>query len=120
MTESFDQMVERLKKPGNDVLSSLTPDKCDAIHMTLGIAGEAGEIVDAVKKWCMYNKDLDRENVIEELGDIEFYMEGLRQVVGVSRNEVLLRNMAKLSTGKNARYRDGYSDAAAQERRDKA
>jgi len=84
-------------------------------HMVLGIAGEAGEIVDAIKKKVIYDKPLDIDNIIEELGDLEFYMAGMRQLLGVSRKEVLAANVAKL--GK--RYADGYSDAAAIARADK-
>lgn len=114
--ESYSDMVRRLKKPGDEILASLTPEKVDAIHMILGIAGEAGELVDAYKKWAIYRKDLDRENVIEEIGDMLFYLEGLMQNVGVTEKEVRIRNQAKLGV----RYKEGYSDKAAQERADKA
>lgn len=84
-------------------------------HMVLGIAGESGEIVDAIKKKVIYDKPLDVDNIIEELGDLEFYMAGMRQLLGLSRVQVLAHNVAKL--GK--RYADGYSDAAAIARADK-
>jgi hypothetical protein len=55
-------------------------------------------------------------NVIEELGDLEFYMEQLRQALLLSREETLAANIAKLSK----RYEGlNYSDAAAQARADK-
>jgi NTP pyrophosphatase (non-canonical NTP hydrolase) len=111
----YSEMVERLAKPGAEILNSLIPSECHMLHMVLGISGEAGELVDAIKKAVIYNKPLDRANVVEELGDIEFYLEGLRQGLGISRAEVLEANMSKLSR----RYQDGYSDAAAQARADK-
>ncbi|MDR8269105.1 nucleotide pyrophosphohydrolase, partial [Acinetobacter baumannii] len=53
---------------------------------------------------------------IEELGDLEFYMERIRQIIGVSREETIAANMAKL--GK--RYSKGtYSNEQAQARADK-
>ena len=59
---------------------------------------------------------IDRENLVEELGDIEFYLEGLRQVFGVTREEVLAINQAKLEK----RYSSGkYSNQQAQARADK-
>lgn len=85
------------------------------VHMALGIAGEAGEIVDAIKKAAVYGKPLDLPNVIEELGDLEFYMAGMRQMLGVSRHETLQANIEKLQK----RYVDGYSDRAAIARADK-
>lgn len=84
--------------------------------MAKGVAGEAGEIVDCVKRWTVYNKELNRENLIEELGDIEFYLEGIRQRVGITREETLIHNMNKLGV----RYSSGsYSDEQAQNRADK-
>ena len=109
-------MVRQLAKPGHEILKSLTPGGCHLIHMVMGITGEAGELDDAVKKVVIYMKPIDRENVVEELGDLEFYMEGLRQELGITREETLEHNVAKL--GK--RYQDHqYTDQQAIERADK-
>lgn len=114
------QMVTDLVKHGEDILTSLTPEKCNDIHMAMGISGEAGELLDAIKKYTIYNKPIDLENVVEELGDLEFYMEGIRQSLGITREQTLAANTKKLLTGKNARYSSGsYSDKQAQERADK-
>ena len=109
-------LVEDLVKPGIDVLTGLNPAKANLIHMVLGISGEAGELVDAIKKSAIYDKKLDLQNVIEELGDIEFYMEGLRQELGIAREDVLMANIKKL----RKRYGETYSNEAAQARADKA
>lgn len=110
------EMVAALAKPGADIVATLDADKAHALHMAVGIAGESGELLDAIKKHVVYNKPLDRANVVEELGDLEFYMEGLRQGLGITRGEVLEHNIAKLSK----RYEAGkYSDQAAQQRADK-
>lgn len=103
------QLVHRLKKDmGTKVLNLL--------HGAVGVSGEAGELLDAVKKNWVYEKPLHLENVIEELGDLEFYMEVLRQELYISREDVLLANLKKL--GK--RYPEGlYSNAQAIERADK-
>ena len=113
------RMVAALVKPGADILASLDPGKVNLWHMATGIIGEAGELIDAIKKSVVYNKPLDCTNIVEELGDMEFYMEGLRAVLGITREETLDKNIEKLSTGPKARYKRGYSDAAAQARSDK-
>lgn len=111
------EMVAALAKPGQAIIDSLSETKAHALHMAVGISGEAGELLDAVKKHVIYNKPLDRENAIEELGDLEFYMEGLRQAFGITREETIAANIAKLGV----RYSAGsYSDAQAQARADKA
>ena len=112
----FDEMVRALVKPGETILAEITPEQAHLMHMLLGLAGEVGELVDAIKKWIIYRKPLDRVNLREELGDIEFYLEGIRQVFHIERSTVLEANIAKLSD----RYKKlVYSDQAAQERVDK-
>ena len=109
-------LVSDLKKSSKQIVKELKSEQADALHMAVGIAGEAGELLDAIKKWSIYQKPLDLENVIEELGDLEFYMEGLRQSLNLTRIETLMENIAKLKK----RYSKGqYSNDQANERADK-
>jgi len=116
----YKDMVAALVKPGIDILNTLTPEKSNLLHMVAGVSGEAGELLDAIKKHVVYDKELDRENIIEELGDLEFYMEGIRQELDISRGETLTANMEKLLLSDKARYKLGkYTDKQAQDRADK-
>ena|ERR1700744_713810 len=85
-------------------------------HAAMGVGGEAGELIDCLKKVSVYNKTLDRGNLIEELGDMMFYLTIIMSMFGVGEAEVLQANANKLSK----RY-EGlvYSDMAAQQRADK-
>lgn len=112
---SHPELVKSLCKPGVDILRDLSKYDAHLIHMVMGVSGEAGELLDAVKKHAVYRKPLDFENVVEELGDLEFYMEGVRQALGITREQTLAANMKKLMV----RYAEGYSDKAAQARADK-
>ena len=112
---AYADMVRTLAKPGELILKELTPEQANLWHMGTGCSTEAGELLDACKKFAVYQKPLDRVNVIEELGDLEFFMEGVRQAIGVTREEVLAANVEKL----RFRYGDRYSNAAAQARADK-
>lgn len=110
------QLVLALVKKPADIAPTLNDDKIDLIHATMGIVGEAGELLDGIKKYVIYDKELDRDNVVEELGDMEFYMEQLRQRLCITRKETLDANIAKLKK----RYEGlTYSDAAAHNRADK-
>ena len=48
-------------------------------HMGLGIVGEMGEIVDQLKKAYIYGKPLDQVNIVEEVGDVAWYVAGVVQ-----------------------------------------
>lgn len=88
----------------------------DTLHMAVGVAGEAGELLDAVKKAWVYGKELDVANVKEEAGDALFYIQGLCNLYGWTLEQLIADNVAKLEK----RYPSGYTDKAAQERADKA
>lgn len=112
---SYHAFVESKVKDPMAIMDSLYPDKMNLIHMAMGVAGEAGELLDAIKKHAVYNKPLDLANVVEELGDLCFYIQGIQNILCISDNEILTANADKLCK----RYKDGYSDKAAQERADK-
>ena len=71
----YNDMVAALIKDGSLILASLTPEKCNALHMAVGIAGEGSEMLG-----CFLAEGLsmfDRVNAVEEFGDMEFYLRGL-------------------------------------------
>lgn len=104
----YDHFVHRLFKQGA---------ACgDLVHAGMGISGEAGELLDGIKKHVVYGKELDRMNIIEELGDLFFYMHAMMNLLGISEQQVLQHNACKLMV----RYEGmSYSDKAAQARADK-
>lgn len=109
-------MVKALIKDPAIILSTLTPEKVDLLHMVFGMTTEVIEILDAVKAYVMYGKPLDRENMVEEAGDLEFYFEGFRKNLGITRTQALQHNLKKLAV----RYQKfQYSDQAAIARADK-
>jgi len=113
------QMVAKLSKPGGLILEDLSAHKMEVLHMAVGICGEAGELIDIAKKYAIYNKDMNAEmhiHFIEELGDLEFYMQRLRQLLHLGRADILEANIKKLAV----RYENfEYSDKAAHLRADK-
>lgn len=46
----------------------------DIQHATLGILDETGELCSAYKKVIGYGKELDRYNILEECGDLLYFM----------------------------------------------
>lgn len=107
-TIRYDHFVRQLFKADTE--------KIMALHAAIGVAGEAGELADAVKKEYIYGKSRDLENIIEELGDLEWYMQAVRNHYGINRKQILQANADKLAK----RYVSlKYSDAAAIARADK-
>lgn len=82
------------------------------LHGVLGLVTESAELADALKKRLAYDKPLDRTNIVEELGDIEWYMQVIRDANGISREEVIEANVRKLES----RYPGGWTQERAIER----
>lgn len=78
-------------------------------HNGLGLAGEAGEVVDEIKKVLFQGKTLDRGILIHELGDALWYIAALARKLGSTIEEVAAHNMLKVG----ARYPEGWSIEAA-------
>ncbi len=106
---NYESMVQRLFVKPDDHTGRL-------VHASMGVAGEAGELVDAVKKHWVYGKPLDKENILEECGDTLFYLVAMLHECGFSLMDAMEANQAKLAK----RYPDGWSEQAAIERKDKA
>jgi hypothetical protein len=190
--ETFPKMVAALAKPGEDIAGDMNKHTADLWHGATGVATEAGELLLALHEAEYTVLGIDRVNLIEELGDMEFYLQQVRANIGITRADVQVQmslanedtpaalwvefirlaiaatdlldavkkvviynkevdeakfidlmarienpmmhirgyfttreavieaNVTKLATGPNARYKGGYSDAAAQTRADKA
>ena len=68
----------------------------DLIHAALLITSEGGEVADVVKKHFAYGKSLDRIHLLEELGDLAWGMNLMIKSAGLTWEQVLGANIAKL------------------------
>lgn len=82
------------------------------LHAGIGLATEAGEFLDALKKHIYYGKDLDKVNLREEMGDLFWYCAIIADQMGVDFTEVMERNITKLK----ARYGDKFTEEKANTR----
>lgn len=90
----------------------------DLTHASLGLATETGEFTTIVKRAAIYNAPIaeaEINHMVEELGDILWYVALAAEHVGVSLNRIAELNIAKL----RRRFPERYSDAAAEARADK-
>ena len=93
----------------------ILPEMYNLLHATLGMAGEAGELLDAVKKSFIYNKPLDKENAKEEIRDCLWYIALACRTLEISFEEIMQINIDKLTK----RYPEKYTDLDAITRADK-
>ena len=76
-----------------------TADHDKVLNGCLGLMGEAGEVVDVIKKWMFQSgKDaaLPREKLIDELGDVNWYCAELCAGLDVDIAEVYPENSSRM------------------------
>ena len=69
----------------------------------MGLNGEAGEVIDILKKHLYQGHELDREHIVKELGDVAWYLAISAHAIGVDLETIMQMNVDKLK----ARYPNG-------------
>lgn len=96
-------------------MTTLNPalDKRDVlINSVMGLCGESGEAIDAVKKWLAQGHELDRARLAKELGDVAWYLAEAATALDIPLEDILRANLGKLK----ARYPEGFSARKSIER----
>lgn len=86
-----------------------TDDEIMLVWNALGLAGEAGEVADLIKKAVFHQHGLDRDKLIKELGDVLWYVAALCSKLDMTMSLVMQANIDKLQK----RYPNGYGSAAS-------
>jgi NTP pyrophosphatase (non-canonical NTP hydrolase) len=77
------------------------------LNAVMGLNGEAGEVIDLVKKSLFQGHVLDTKHMVEELGDVAWYLAVCCEALGVTLEDVMAANIEKLK----ARYPEGFDKA---------
>ncbi len=64
--------------------------------MSLGLAGETGEVIEYLKKYIRDGTEPDRDLFKKELGDVLYYWARIVRQFGFQPSEVIAANVAKL------------------------
>jgi NTP pyrophosphatase (non-canonical NTP hydrolase) len=111
---TYETFAEEAKRTRNPQLSF----KDRLINNAFGLSGEVGEFVDLMKKVLFHGTDIPKEKIVKELGDIQYYwaetVSTLGEQLKFTVQDVLDTNSKKL----RERYPNGFSFAAANERKD--
>lgn len=86
------------------------PEKHAIVYPALGMIGEAGEVSEKVKKWLRGDRDLDRGDLIKEIGDVMWYAASLADDLGYTLQDVVDANVEKLSSRKERGVIKGSGD----------
>lgn len=70
----------------------------------LGLTGEAGEVADHIKKWYDQGHELKADKIINELGDVCWYVALVATALDVSLSQVMEGNLEKLEN----RFPNGF------------
>ena len=98
-SQNFDEIESRLK----------SKKMLQTLHAAMGVSTEAGELLDAVKKHVYYGKKLDEVNMLEEVGDLFWYLAILADELGFDFKQAMEKNINKLQ----ARYGEKFSEERA-------
>jgi NTP pyrophosphatase (non-canonical NTP hydrolase) len=86
------------------------PERHAIVYPALGMIGEAGEVSEKVKKWLRGDRELDKEDLIKEIGDVMWYAASLADDLGYTLQDVIEANVAKLSSRKERGVLKGSGD----------
>ncbi len=83
------------------------------IIAALGLAGEAGEFANMIKKLTAHGHAIPAEEFAEELGDVLWYLAEAATACGLTLHDIAEQNVNKLK----ARYPEGFSQERSRNRK---
>ena len=111
----FESNTEIFQREARRSLRDDLPYEAMCSNMCMGLAGEIGEVIDIMKKHIYQGKELDITDVIEEIGDVLWYIANFCNVNNITMDECMESNIKKL----RERFPNGFTIKDANERKDK-
>lgn len=96
--DMFQEQAARTNKTYVDTRSML-------LDTALGLNGESGEVADIIKKHVFHGHELSEDKLVEELGDVLWYVSVMAYNLGKPLSEIAAKNVEKLCK----RYPNGFS-----------
>lgn len=112
IASEYQRLANRTLLPAPEM--KLTDAEVMKLWNAIGLAGEAGELCELIKKGILHRHGIDLDKIKKEAGDICWYLAGLLTQLGLSFDEVLSGNIEKLKQ----RYPDGFTSADSKKRAD--
>jgi NTP pyrophosphatase (non-canonical NTP hydrolase) len=100
-----EQTLDAYQMAASRTVNPALDDAHRFLDAAAGLAEEAGEVLSHARKHVLQGRPLDRDAVIEELGDALWCLAIAAKTVGVTLSGVAAKNEAKL----RSRHPDGFS-----------
>jgi NTP pyrophosphatase (non-canonical NTP hydrolase) len=100
----FDSRWDAYQEATKRTMDPSMPAREQMLMTALGLAGEAGEAAEVIKKHVFHGKPLDRVVLQKELGDVLWYMARLAAACAIPLASVPRENLRKLAE----RYPNGF------------
>jgi len=91
-------------------ITTALPTSLNMPYMTLGLAGEAGEVANKAKKVIRDGTVFDPEDLAKELGDILWYLACLAYIHNITLEDIGNKNLKKLADRKARGVLSGSGD----------
>lgn len=99
--KDYQAFVKSVTNP--EVLKGSHAERC--VIAALGLCGESGKVADHVKKHVAQGHPFKLASIVEELGDIMFYIADMCNANNIPMDDVMDINVAKLQR----RYPNGFT-----------
>src|SRR4051812_26046825 len=103
----FNAYVTAAKRTANPALD----ERDRLLDAAAGLSEESAEVLGLVRKRTFQERDIPREKLVEELGDVLWCLAITADTLGISLNDVATRNIEKLTL----RPPDGFTKARGPE-----
>ena len=92
------------------ITTAIYPDGARIFYPCLGLAGEVGEVCEKIKKHIRDGRELDKDDLTKELGDVLWYLSALSSDLGISLEDVAVNNYEKLKSRQERNVLKGDGD----------
>ena len=90
--------------------TAIYPENAKLTYPLLGLSGEVGEVCEKVKKHIRDGRELDKDDLTKELGDVLWYLSAVANDLGIDLQSVAERNIKKLKSRQERGVLGGSGD----------
>ena len=90
--------------------TAIYPESAKLTYPLLGLAGEVGEVCEKAKKHIRDGRELDKEDMKKELGDVLWYLSAVARDLDIDLQDVAVSNIEKLQSRKDRGVLQGSGD----------